>query len=44
MVGSMKGVLCSKNSCLRFERMEYLQFMGGDFAPHSLKMQECTDV
>ena len=43
MVGSMKWLLQLKNICLRFERMEYLQFLGGDFAPHSLKMQECTD-
>ena len=43
MDGSMKGVLCIKNLCLRFERMEYLQFLGGDFAPHSLRMQESTD-
>ena len=43
MVGSMKGVLCSKNSCLRYESMEYLQFLGGDFAPHRLRMQESTD-
>ena len=42
MDGSMKGVLCSKNFCLRYESMEYLQFLGGDFAPHSLRMQECT--
>ena len=43
MVGSMKGVLCSKNFSLRFERMEYLQFLGGNFTPHSLRMQESTD-
>ena len=43
MDGSMKGVLCSKNFSLRFESMEYLQFLGGDFAPHRLRMQECTD-
>ena len=43
MVGSMKGVLQLKNICLRFERMEYLQFLGGDFAPHRLRMQESTD-
>ena len=42
MDGSMKGVLCNKNSCLRYESMEYLQFLGGDFAPHRLRMQECT--
>ena len=43
MVGSMKGVLCSKNSCLRFERMEYLQICAGDFAPHRLRVQESAD-
>ena len=43
MVGSMKGVLCSKNFSLRYESMEYLQFLGGDFATHSLRMQESTD-
>ena len=43
MVGSMKGVLQLKNICLRFERMEYLQICAGDFAPHRLGMQECTD-
>ena len=43
MVGSMKGVLQLKNICLRFERMEYLQICTGDFAPHRLRMQECTD-
>ena len=43
MDGSMKGVLCSKNFCLRYESMEYLQFLGGDFAPHGVGMQENTD-
>ena len=43
MVGSMKGVLQLKNFCLRFESMEYLQFLGGDFTPHGLEMQEKTD-
>ena len=43
MVGSMKGVLQLKIFCLRYESMEYLQFLGGDFTPHSLRMQECTD-
>ena len=43
MVGSMKWVLCSKNFCLRNESIEYLQFLGGDFAPHGLGMQENTD-
>ncbi len=42
MDGSMKGVLCSKNFCLRYESMEYLQICAGDFTPHSLRMQECT--
>ena len=43
MVGSMKGVLCSKNFRLRYERMEYLQICAGDFTPHGLRMQENTD-
>ena len=43
MVGSMKGVLQLKIFCLRYENMEYLQFLGGDFAPHRLKMQESAD-
>ena len=43
MDGSMKGVLQWKIFCLRFERMEYLQFLGGDFTPHSLRMQESAD-
>ena len=43
MVGSMKGVLQLKNICLRYESMEYLEFLGGDFAPHGLEMQENTD-
>ena len=42
MDGSMKGVLQLKNSCLRFESMEYLQCLGGDFTPYSLRMQECA--
>ena len=42
MVGSMKVVLQLKNFCLRYERMEYLQFLGGDFAPHGLEVQETT--
>ena len=42
MDGSMKGVLQLKNFCLRYGSMEYLQFLGGDFAPHSLRMQEFT--
>ncbi len=42
MVGSMKGVLCSKNFSLRFERMEYLQICAGDFTLHSLRVQGCT--
>jgi len=43
MVGSMKGVLQLKIFCLRYESMEYLQFLGGDFAPHRLRMQESAD-
>ena len=43
MVGSIKWLLQLKNICLRFERMEYLQFLGGDFTPHGLEMQEKTD-
>ena len=42
MDGSLKGVLCSKNFCLRYESMEYLQICAGDFTPHSLKVQEYT--
>jgi len=43
MVGSMKGVLQLKNSCLRFESMEYLQICAGDFATHRLMVQESAD-
>ena len=43
MVGSMKWVLQHKNLCLWYESMEYLQFLGGDFTPHGLEMQENTD-
>ena len=43
MVGSMKGDLQLKNFSVRFESMEYLQFLGGDFAQHGLRMQENTD-
>jgi hypothetical protein len=43
MVGSMKGVLQLKILRLRYESMEYLQFLGGDFTPHSLRMQESAD-
>ena len=43
MVGSMKGVLQLKNICLRFESMEYLQFLGGDFAPSLFIVQESAD-
>ena len=39
MNSSMKGVLQHKNFCLRYESMEYLEFLGGDFAQHSLRMQ-----
>ena len=37
MFGSMKMVLQLKNFCLRYECMEYLQFLSGDFAPHGLR-------
>ena len=43
MVGSIKWLLQHKNLCLRYESMEYLQFLGGDFTPHGLEMQENTD-
>ena len=43
MVGSIKWLLQHKNFSVRYERMEYLQFLGGDFAPHRLRMQESTD-
>ena len=43
MVGSMKWLLQLKNLCLCYESMEYLQFLGGDFTPHGLEMQENTD-
>ena len=43
MNSSMKGVLQHKNFCLRYESMDYLQFLGGDFAPHGLGMQGNTD-
>ena len=43
MNSSMKGVLQHKNFRLQYESMEYLQFLGGDFAPHGLEMQENTD-
>ena len=43
MDGSMKWVLCSKNSCLRYESMEYLQICAGDFATHRLMVQESAD-
>ena len=42
MDGSMKGVLQLKNFCLRYESKEYLEFLDGDFTPHSLRMQEFT--
>ena len=43
MVGSIKWLLQHKNFSVRYESMEYLQFLGGDFAPHCLGMQENTD-
>ena len=43
MVGSMKWLLQHKNFSVRNESMEYLQFLGGDFTPHDLRMQENTD-
>ena len=43
MVSSMKGLLQHKNFSVRYESMEYLRFLGGDFAPHGLRMQENTD-
>ena len=43
MVGSIKLLLQHKNFSVRYESMEYLQFLGGDFTPHSLEMQENTD-
>ena len=43
MVGDVKWVLQLKNCSVRNESMEYLQFLGGDFASHRLRMQECTD-
>ena len=44
MVGSIKWLLQHKNFSVRYESMEYLQFLGGDFTPHGLEMQENTDV
>ena len=43
MASSMKWLLQHKNFSVRYESMEYLQFLGGDFAPHGLRMQENTD-
>ena len=43
MVGSMKWVLSNKNFSVRNFLVEYLQFLGGDFAPHGLRMHENTD-
>ena len=43
MVGSIKWLLQHKNFSVRYESMEYLEFLGGDFAPHCLGMQENTD-
>ena len=44
MVGSVKWVLSGKNFSVRNFLVEYLQFLGDDFAPHSLRMQENTDA
>ena len=43
MVGSVKWVLSGKNFSVRNFLVEYLQFLGVDFAPHCLGMQENTD-
>ena len=43
MVGNMKGVLHHKNQSLWYKELEYLEFLGGDFTPHGLDMQENTD-
>ena len=43
MVGSIKWLLQHKNFSVRYESMEYLQFLGGDFTPHGSEMQENTD-
>ena len=43
MVGSMKWVLSGKNFSVRNFLVEYLEFLGSDFAPHGLRMQENTD-
>ena len=39
----MNWVLSGKNFSVRNFLVEYLQFLGGDFAPHGLRMQENTD-
>ena len=43
MVGSIKWLLQHKNFSVRYESMDYLQFLGGDFAAHGLEMQENPD-
>ena len=43
MVDSINWVLSDKNFSLRNFLVEYLQFLGGDLAPHGLRMQENTD-
>ena len=43
MVGSMKWVLSGKNFSVQNFLVEYLEFLGSDFAPHDLRMQENTD-
>ena len=39
----MNWVLSGKKVGVRNFLVEYLQFLGGDFAPHGLGMQENTD-
>ena len=43
MVGSIKWLLQHKNFSVRYESMEYLEFLGGDLALHGLRIQENTD-
>ncbi len=39
----MNWVLSGKKVGVRNFLVEYLQFLGGDFAPHGLRTQENTD-